>query len=75
MIQAIEWPDPETAGRVSEAAFERGLILETAGAKSQVIKFLAALNIPLDDLHAGLDILEESVQAVAEPRLMSAASA
>ena len=59
---------------MSEAAFERGLILETAGAKGQVIKFLAALNIPMDDLNRGLDILEESVRAVAEPRRLPASA-
>ena len=74
MIQAIEWADPETAGRVSEAAFERGLIVETAGAKGQVIKFLGALNIPLDDLNGGLDILEESVEMVTTPRLRTASA-
>ena len=67
MIQGVEWADPKFAGRVSAAAYERGLIIETAGAQGQVLKFLAALNIPLDELEKGLDIVEESVRSSVAP--------
>ena len=54
----------DIAGKVSKAAFERGLIMETAGARGQVVKFLAPLVIEDADLDKGLDIVEESFEAV-----------
>jgi diaminobutyrate-2-oxoglutarate transaminase len=49
------------AGAIAAAAFERGLVIETSGAESQVVKCLCPLVIPTDDLHRGLDILEAAV--------------
>ena len=45
-------------------AFEKGLILETAGINDEVVKVMPPLTIKKKVLEEGLDILEESVQAV-----------
>ena len=57
---------PATAAReVSRAAFERGLIIETAGPRDEVVKLLPPLNAEPAILDRGLDILAASVEAVA----------
>ena len=55
--------DKELAGKVSAQAFERGLIVETAGSDDEVLKVLCPLNISISLLEQGLDILEESYRA------------
>ena len=56
--------DRTLAGRVSRAAFERGLVIETSGAHDEVLKFLPALTITDDELRRGLAIVRESLDAV-----------
>lgn len=56
--------DRTLAGRVSKAAFERGLVIETSGAHDEVLKFLPALTITDDELRRGLAIVRESLAAV-----------
>lgn len=51
------------ADRICSAAFERGLIMETSGPDSEVVKLFPALNIPNEALNRGLEILEESISA------------
>lgn len=53
------------AAKISQACFQRGLIMETAGIDDQVLKFLAPLTIDPADLEHGLDIVEESAAEVA----------
>jgi diaminobutyrate-2-oxoglutarate transaminase len=52
------------AAQISQACFERGLIIETAGIDDQVLKLLPSLTASEDDLNHGLDIIEQSLQAV-----------
>lgn len=49
------------AEKICAIAFERGLILETAGPNSEVAKLFPPLNIDLEGLDKGLHILEDSV--------------
>jgi diaminobutyrate-2-oxoglutarate transaminase len=56
--------DRGLAKRISAAAFERGLIIETSGAFDEVLKFLPALTISDDELRRGLAIVAESLDAV-----------
>ncbi|MGR0220049.1 diaminobutyrate--2-oxoglutarate transaminase [Agromyces sp. ZXT2-6] len=56
--------DRTLAGRVSKAAFERGLVIETSGAHDEVLKFLPALTITEDEMRRGLEIVRESLAAV-----------
>ena len=64
LIQGIEFVDrPDLAERISRQAFERGLIVETAGANAQVLKVLPPLTIPEESLRRGLEIIRESALA------------
>ena len=51
------------ASAISKAAFDRGLILETAGPKDEVLKVLPPLNIDDDELEEGLAILARAFEA------------
>lgn len=67
MMRGIDVGSGETAARITAAAFERGLIIETSGAHDEIVKVLAPLIID-DALFAqGLDILEECVRAAIGP--------
>jgi diaminobutyrate-2-oxoglutarate transaminase len=64
LIYGVEFADPELAGKVSKACFERGLIVETAGIDDQVLKLLPSLTISEADLKKGLETIETSLEAV-----------
>ncbi|MER9586450.1 aminotransferase class III-fold pyridoxal phosphate-dependent enzyme, partial [Mesorhizobium sp. M0276] len=49
---------------VSQEAFRRGLVVETAGSYGEVLKFMTALTITEADLRRGLSIIRESISAV-----------
>ena len=55
--------DPEFASRVSREAFEHGVLIETAGAFSEVLKFLPPLTTDDETLHRGVDVVEAAVEA------------
>ena len=63
LIWGLPCVEPELASAVTAAAFERGLILETAGPSGEVVKLLPPLTIDDADLERGLQILSESVEA------------
>ena len=52
------------ADKVAAAAFERGMLLETAGPNSEVAKLMPALTVTDDELDEGLGIFAESVRGV-----------
>jgi diaminobutyrate-2-oxoglutarate transaminase len=52
------------AHQVCVAAFERGLLVETSGARSDVVKLLPPLTIGDDELDEGLDIIRTCVSEV-----------
>ena len=60
-MQGLECRDGELAESICRRAFDNGLIIETSGADSQVVKCLCPLTITLEELDKGLDILEEAV--------------
>ena len=64
LIWGVEFSDATLAGRISQACFERGLIIETAGIDDQVLKLLPSLTISDEELQHGLDVIETSLQAV-----------
>jgi len=64
MIMGIEFDDPDLAGKISQEAFRRGLIIETAGPSDEVVKALPPLTITSEGLEKGLDILAKSIQKV-----------
>jgi diaminobutyrate-2-oxoglutarate transaminase len=64
LILGLAFDDPEVAPAVSEACFERGLIVETSGPKSEVLKLLPPLTLSDEELEKGLGIIGESVDRV-----------
>ncbi len=72
MIQGIEFADASIASAISQEAFKRGLIIETAGPNDEVIKTLPPLTISDEQLSRGLQILAESTAAATskEPELV-----
>ena len=61
MVQGLAVENPALAGKITAAAFDNGLIIETSGSQDQVIKFLPPLVIEERQLVAGLEIFEQSV--------------
>ena len=49
---------------MSSAAFERGLLVETAGPEDEVVKLLPPLTVTDTELDQGLAILADAVQTV-----------
>jgi diaminobutyrate-2-oxoglutarate transaminase len=64
LIWGIEFSDATLAGRVSQACFDRGLIIETAGIDDQVLKLLPSLTITDAELQNGLEVIEAGLRAV-----------
>jgi diaminobutyrate-2-oxoglutarate transaminase len=64
MIQGVEFVDTELAGRISQAAFHKGLIIETAGPRDEVLKVLPPLTIAETELRRGLDLLVQTATKV-----------
>lgn len=71
MIQGIAFRKPELAGRLSELAFESGLILETSGPRGEVAKLMPPLTIEMNTLEQGLVIFENSVDKLAAEEVKS----
>ena len=56
-------PDKEVTDRVLRGAYERGLLLVTAGTYGNVIRTLMPLVITDDELTEGLDVLEKALES------------
>lgn len=69
LIQGVSFRDPRIAGQVSARAFELGVIIETSGAKDEVLKVLAPLTIPTEELEEGLRLVERATSDVWKNRL------
>jgi diaminobutyrate-2-oxoglutarate transaminase len=68
MVWGIEFADPSFAGAISEEAFRRHVIIETAGANGHVLKFLPALTIEEDLIDEGLAVIDASIATVLQTR-------
>jgi diaminobutyrate-2-oxoglutarate transaminase len=64
MLAGVVFPDVTSAGRIAAKAFEGGLLVETSGPSSEVVKVMPALTIGADDLAEGLDILAAAAAEV-----------
>src|SRR5690554_1112872 len=71
LMQGLECRNGEIAEKISRAAFERGLIIETAGNRGQVVKCFCPLTIHEEDLKQGLDIIEQSIESVFKQNTLS----
>lgn len=74
MMCGLDVGSSKISDPVVDAAFKRGLIIETSGAHDQILKVLAPLNITKADLDAGLDILADCVAEVAERQALGSAA-
>jgi diaminobutyrate-2-oxoglutarate transaminase len=66
MMRGLDVGGPEASSRIVQAAFAQGLVIETSGARDQVVKVLAPLTIADADLDHGLDILAAAVAVAAK---------
>lgn len=64
MFQGINCVSGELADKITSKAFQNGLMIETSGADDQVIKLLCPLIISMDNLKAGIDILESAIREI-----------
>lgn len=64
MFQGINCVNGDIAGKITHAAFNNGLIIETSGADDQVVKLLCPLTISEINLKKGIDILEKAIKSV-----------
>jgi diaminobutyrate-2-oxoglutarate transaminase len=62
LLRGLHWKNPDIAPHVSRRTFSRGLIVETCGARHDVLKLLPPITISMDELNAGLDIIEDVVK-------------
>ncbi|MBL1376289.1 diaminobutyrate--2-oxoglutarate transaminase [Zobellella iuensis] len=72
MMQGIACASGDIAGVITAKAFERGLVIETAGPDDEVVKCLCPLVITEAELTQGLDWLEQAVDETAGERLSKA---
>ena len=64
MIRGISCTEPATAGAITSAAFDLGLIIETAGPQDEVVKLLPSLTIPDTAIDEAFGVLEEAIERV-----------
>nr|WP_203605184.1 diaminobutyrate--2-oxoglutarate transaminase [Streptomyces sp. SID8014] len=65
LVWGMEFTDKTRAGAVSKRAFELGLLVETSGPESEVVKLLPPLTVSPDELDEGLRILARAVRETA----------
>ncbi|MCP9986115.1 diaminobutyrate--2-oxoglutarate transaminase [Streptomyces sudanensis] len=61
LVWGLVFREPHVARQVADAAFARGLLVETAGSGDEVVKLMPPLTSTDEELAEGLDILRESV--------------
>jgi diaminobutyrate-2-oxoglutarate transaminase len=64
MVRGLAFARAERAREVSAAAFDRGLLVETAGPEDEVVKLLPPLTATDSELDQGLALLADALQAV-----------
>ncbi|SFV37334.1 diaminobutyrate-2-oxoglutarate transaminase [Devosia crocina] len=72
MMVGIDAGSGEHAAAICKACFAKGLIIETSGSFDEVVKVLCPLTISLEQLTAGLDIMESAFDAVLGSRRAAA---
>ncbi len=72
MMVGIDAGSGENAAAICKACFAKGLIIETSGSFDAVVKVLCPLTISLDQLTAGIDIMETAFDAVLGSRRAAA---
>jgi len=62
LMKGLSFNDPEEAARVTELAFESGVIAERVGPHDEVVKFMAPITTSFDQLDEGIDVIRRSIQ-------------
>ncbi|MFD3948200.1 diaminobutyrate--2-oxoglutarate transaminase [Streptomyces sp. NPDC058579] len=65
LVWGLEFADRTRASKVCARAFELGLLLETSGPESQVVKLLPPLTVTPEELDEGLSTLSRAVRETA----------
>ncbi|MDQ2678029.1 MAG: diaminobutyrate--2-oxoglutarate transaminase [Actinomycetota bacterium] len=66
LIQGLQTAVPELADEITTEAFERGLVIETAGSSGDVVKFLPPLIVDDAAIDRALEILAAATDAVVD---------
>jgi diaminobutyrate-2-oxoglutarate transaminase len=66
LARGLSFSQPELAAKSCAAAFERGLLVETAGPSDEVMKLMPPLTISDAELDEGLAVVSDAVRAVTE---------
>ena len=64
MMQGVEIESGELADAICSACFAAGLVIETSGARGEVVKVLCPLTIEDGELKRGLEILEGAIAKI-----------
>ncbi|MAK89749.1 MAG: diaminobutyrate--2-oxoglutarate transaminase [Oceanospirillaceae bacterium] len=72
IMQGLECANGDIADKITELAFERGLVIETSGSDGQVVKVLAPLTIEEEKLKKGLEILDTCIGDVMAEQISKA---
>ncbi|MBC2866490.1 diaminobutyrate--2-oxoglutarate transaminase [Streptomyces mexicanus] len=65
LVWGLEFHDASRAGRVARRAFDHGLLVETSGPQSEVVKLLPALTTTPEELDEGMRVLARAVRETA----------
>lgn len=68
MMQGVDVGSGDLAAAICAEAFTRGLIIETSGAKDEVVKVLAPLTTPMEQFKSGLNTLVDAARACLEAK-------
>jgi diaminobutyrate-2-oxoglutarate transaminase len=64
MVWGLAFREPRRAAHVADAAFTRGLLVETSGSDDEVVKLMPPLTATDGELAEGLGILQDSMESV-----------
>lgn len=64
LARGLQFTSGELADKVCAEAFRRGMLMESSGPEGEVMKILPALTITDAELERGLDLIEDSINAV-----------
>ena len=64
LVWGLAFREPRMARQVADAAFARGLLMETSGSYDEVAKLMPPLTSTEEELAEGLSILQDSVASV-----------
>lgn len=64
LARGLAFEDPELASKLCRLAFERGMLVETSGPDSEVVKLMPPLTITDDELGEGLEMFADAARTV-----------